>query len=50
MNKKELLKLLDNLDEQGQETVESQRVLLIDGLMRYDIDFLREILESITSF
>ena len=32
MNKKELLKLLDNLDEQGQETVESQRVLLIDGL------------------
>ena len=32
MNKKELLKLLNNLDEQGQETVESQRVLLIDGL------------------
>lgn len=32
MEKKDLLKLLDNLDEQGQETVESQRVLVIDGL------------------
>ena len=32
MNKKDLLKLLDNLDEQGQETVEGQRVLMIDGL------------------
>ena len=32
MNKKELLKLLDSVEEQGEETVESQRVLLIDGL------------------
>jgi len=32
MKHKELLKLLDNLDEQGEETVESQRVLMIDGL------------------
>lgn len=32
MKKKELLKLLDNLEEQGLETVESERVLLIDGL------------------
>jgi DNA polymerase-1 len=32
MKHKELLKLLDNLDEQGEETVESQRILMIDGL------------------
>jgi len=32
MKKKDLLKLLDNLDEQGEETVEGQRVLMIDGL------------------
>ena len=32
MKKKDLLKLLDNLDEQGQETVEGERVLMIDGL------------------
>ena len=32
MEKKDLLKLLDNLDEQGQETVEGERVLMIDGL------------------
>ena len=29
---KDLLKLLDNLDEQGEETVEGERVLMIDGL------------------
>ena len=32
MKQKELLSLLDNLDEQGKETVESQRILMIDGL------------------
>lgn len=32
MNKKELLKLLNNLDEQGPETVQTDRVLIIDGL------------------
>ena len=32
MNKKNLLKLLDNIQEQGEETVESKRVLFIDGL------------------
>lgn len=32
MKKKDLLKLLDNLDEQGQETVEGERILMIDGL------------------
>ena len=32
MNQKELLNLLDNIDEQGKETVESKRVLMIDGL------------------
>ena len=32
MKQKELQKLLDNLDEQGKETVESQRILMIDGL------------------
>ena len=32
MKHKELLKLLDNLDEQGENTVESERVLMIDGL------------------
>jgi len=32
MKHKELLKLLDNLDEQGKETVDSQRILMIDGL------------------
>ena len=32
MKKKELLELLNNLDEQGEETVEGQRVLMIDGL------------------
>ena len=32
MNKKDLLKLLNNLNEQGEETVEGQRILMIDGL------------------
>jgi len=32
MNKKDLLKLLNNLNEQGEETVEGQRILIIDGL------------------
>ena len=32
MKQKELLSLLDNLDEQGKGTVESQRILMIDGL------------------
>ena len=32
MKHKELLKLLDNLDEQGENTVESERILMIDGL------------------
>ena len=32
MKKKELLELLNNMDEQGEETVEGQRVLMIDGL------------------
>jgi len=32
MKQKELLKLLDNIQEQGEETVEGERFLLIDGL------------------
>ena len=32
MKQKELLKLLNNLDEHGKETVEGQRILMIDGL------------------
>jgi 5'-3' exonuclease len=32
MKKKELSKLLDNIKEQGNNTVESERILLIDGL------------------
>jgi|TARA_R100001224_G_C4018360_1_gene148480 DNA polymerase-1 len=32
MKQKELLQLLNNLDEQGEETVEGQRILMIDGL------------------
>lgn len=32
MNRKDLLKLLNNLNEQGEETVEGQRILIIDGL------------------
>ena len=32
MNRKDLLKLLNNLNEQGEETVEGQRILMIDGL------------------
>lgn len=32
MKKKELLELLNKLDEQGEETVQSDRVLIIDGL------------------
>jgi len=32
MKQKELFKLLDNIQEQGEETVKSERVLLIDGL------------------
>ena len=32
MDKKNLLKLLDNLQEQGEETAEGKRVLFIDGL------------------
>ena len=32
MKHKDLLKLLDNMDEQGEETVEGERILMIDGL------------------
>jgi DNA polymerase-1 len=32
MKQKELLKLLDNMEEQGEETVEGERILIIDGL------------------
>ena len=32
MKQKDLLKLLNNLDEHGEETVEGERVLIIDGL------------------
>jgi hypothetical protein len=32
MKQKELLNLLDNLEENGKETVDSKRVLMIDGL------------------
>ena len=32
MKQKELFKLLDNIQESGEETVQSSRVLLIDGL------------------
>ena len=32
MDKKDLLKLLDNVQESGKETVEGERVLMIDGL------------------
>jgi 5'-3' exonuclease len=32
MKQKELLKLLDSVDEQGKETVEGERILMIDGL------------------
>ena len=32
MKQKDLLKLLDNIDEQGEETVEGERILMIDGL------------------
>ena len=32
MKQKDLLKLLNNMDEQGEETVEGERVLMIDGL------------------
>ena len=32
MKQKELFRLLDNIQEQGKETVKSERVLLIDGL------------------
>jgi len=32
MKQKELFKLLDNIQESGEETVESSRILLIDGL------------------
>jgi len=32
MKKKELLKLLDSIDEQGPETAQTDRVLIIDGL------------------
>ena len=39
MKHKELLKLLDNLDEQGEETVESQRILMIDGLTLFFRNF-----------
>ena len=32
MKQKDLLKLLDNMDEHGEETVEGERILMIDGL------------------
>ena len=32
MKQKELFKLLDGIQEQGKETVKSERILLIDGL------------------
>lgn len=32
MKQKDLLKLLDNMDEHGEETVEGERILIIDGL------------------
>jgi len=32
MKHKDLLKLLDNMEEQGEETVEGERILMIDGL------------------
>ena len=32
MKQKDLLKLLDNIDEQGEETVEGERILMIEGL------------------
>ena len=32
MKQKELLKLLDSVDEHGKETVEGERILMIDGL------------------
>ena len=32
MKHKDLLKLLDNMDEQGEETIEGERILMIDGL------------------
>jgi DNA polymerase I len=32
MKQKDLLKLLDNMEEQGEETVEGERILMIDGL------------------
>ena len=32
MKHKDLLNLLHNIDEQGKETVEGERVLMIDGL------------------
>jgi len=32
MKQKELFKLLDGIQEQGEETVQSERILFIDGL------------------
>ena len=32
MKQKELFKLLDGIQEQGEETVKSERILMIDGL------------------
>ena len=32
MKHKDLLNLLDNMEEQGEETVEGERILMIDGL------------------
>ena len=32
MKQKELLELINNLDEHGKETVEGERILMIDGL------------------
>ena len=32
MKHKDLLKLLDNMEEQGEETIEGERILMIDGL------------------
>tara|TARA_B110000240_G_scaffold142008_1_gene157058 strand:+ start:85 stop:312 length:228 start_codon:yes stop_codon:yes gene_type:complete len=32
MKQKELFKLLDGIQEQGEETIKSERILMIDGL------------------
>ena len=40
MKQKELFKLLDGIQEQGEETVQSERILFIDGLYNLDVLFL----------